>query len=255
MIPPYKCIAILLFVLMAGNVNAKPSVLFDQGHSQAFLVENSGELDLSKLADVFREEGVDVATSNSPINMEELAGVDGLIISGPFRALSKEEDAAVVEFVRGGGRVSLMLHIAQPLAALMMDMGVMHSNGVVREQDNRIDDNITDFFAATSGTHQIVSGLDRFALYGAWAVAGIGDDVKEIAATGAHGWVDLNKDGILNTGDVMQKLSVAVSGNIGQGEFVVFGDDAIFQNKFLVNENEKLARNLAHWISHDKGDK
>lgn len=258
MITPYKYLLGLFVLLMAGiaysSAGASPSVLFDQGHRQAFLVDNSGELDLSKLATLFREEGIGVTATASPITAENLAGIDGLVISGPFAPLTRDEIAAIVEFVRKGGKLSLMLHIAQPLAGLMMEIGVMHSNGVVHEQENPIDEKSTDFFAATNGSHPIVTGLDRFALFGAWAVAGVRDDVKEFAVTSAKGWVDLNKDGRLTPGDAMQKLGVAVSGNIGKGEFVVFGDDAIFQNRFLQNENEQLARNLAHWISQDKGD-
>ncbi len=242
------------FLLITGSAYASPSVLFDQGHRQAFLVENSGELDLSRLVDLFREEGVEVTATAEPLSQESLSAVDALVISGPFAPLGKNEVAAVVDFVRRGGKLSLMLHIAQPLAPLMMDLGVMYSKGVIREQVNGVDEKMTDFFAATSGSHSIVDGLDRFALFGAWGVAGRRDDVKEFAATGEHGWIDLNKDGMLSPGDAMQKLSVAVSGNIGQGEFLVFGDDAIFQNRFLENENEQLARNLVHWISQDKGE-
>jgi hypothetical protein len=51
----------------------------------------------------------------------------------------------------------------------------------------------------------------------------------------------------------MRKLGVAVSGKPSPGEFVVFDDDAIFQNRFLKNENEQMARNLVHWISQSRG--
>lgn len=255
MITPKRCLFIVFCILfLTVNVQAKSSVLFDQGHRQAFLVENHGELDLSKLAEMFTEEGVEVISTIKPLNDEILAEVDALVISGPFVPLTQSEAAAVVAFVREGGKLSLMLHIAQPLAALMMDMGVMHSNGVIREQENRIGDKMTDFFAATSGQHPIVVDLDRFSLFGAWAVAGENDAVQTLAATSAHGWVDLNNDDKLNPGDAMQQLGVAVAGELGRGEFVVFGDDAIFQNRFLHNENKQLARNLVRWISQDKGD-
>jgi len=42
---------------------------------------------------------------------------------------------------------------------------------------------------------------------------------------------------------------VAVAGRSGKGRFVVFGDDAIFQNKFLTGDNLVLGRNLASWLA------
>lgn len=40
-----------------------PVVLFDQGHGQHFLVENKGELDLSKLGETFKALGFQVKMS------------------------------------------------------------------------------------------------------------------------------------------------------------------------------------------------
>jgi hypothetical protein len=47
---------------------------------------------------------------------------------------------------------------------------------------------------------------------------------------------------------VVGSFGVVVSGDLGNGRFIVFGDDAIFQNKFLDNSNRQLAKNLARWL-------
>jgi hypothetical protein len=52
----------------------------------------------------------------------------------------------------------------------------------------------------------------------------------------------------LSKGDIVQSFGVVVQGTHGAGRFVVFGDDAIFQNKFLDASNKQLARNLARWL-------
>lgn len=41
---------------------------------------------------------------------------------------------------------------------------------------------------------------------------------------------------------------MVVAGSYGKGRFAVFGDDAIFQNRFLDADNRKLAANLARWL-------
>lgn len=71
---------------------------------------------------------------------------------------------------------------------------------------------------------------------------------KIVASTSPKGWVDFNGDKKLSNGDIMQSFGVVVVGEIGAGRFVVFGDDAIFQNKFLDASNRQLAKNLARWL-------
>ncbi len=39
-----------------------------------------------------------------------------------------------------------------------------------------------------------------------------------------------------------------VAGTAGQGRFVVCGDDALFQNRFLDADNQLLANQLVRWL-------
>lgn len=73
-------------------------------------------------------------------------------------------------------------------------------------------------------------------------------DAHIIASTSPRGWIDFNGDNKLSNGDVVQAFGVVVSGETGAGRFVVFADDAIFQNRFLDASNRQLARNLARWL-------
>jgi len=47
----------------------------------------------------------------------------------------------------------------------------------------------------------------------------------------------------------MQAFGVVVAGQAGAGRFVVFSDDAIFQNRFLGDNNRILAANLGRWLT------
>ena len=69
-----------------------------------------------------------------------------------------------------------------------------------------------------------------------------------VAATSPKGWADLNGNRKLDKDDVVQAFGVVVEGQHGAGRFVVFGDDAMFQNKFLDESNRQLAKNLARWL-------
>lgn len=241
--------SILFLLCSTFHAHARTVVLFEQGHGQRFLIERGGDLDLSRLAGIFRDLGHDVSTSAGLITAKLLNGVDVLIISGPFQPYSPEEIEAVARFVERGGAVCITLHIAPPLSGLLYRFGVDHSNGVIREEEGIIGGDPLNFRATRLESHPLFRGVRQFSLYGVWALRDARPGVRAIARTSPSAWVDLNGNGRFDAGDVRQSFAVAVAGGEGKGRFVVFGDDAVFQNKFLKEENLILARNLAAWLA------
>lgn len=241
--------ALACLVLGIPKADAGATVLFDQGHGQRFVIGEEGPLHLSGLAGLFREEGLTVTTLDAPLNKDSLASGNALVISGPFTSYTTAEVDSIAHFVENGGKVALMLHIGQPLADLLHRLGVDFSNSVLHEQENIIDNEPLNFRATRLEPHPVMRGLQHFSLYGAWALMNIGDNASIIARTSPNAWVDLNGDNKLSPGDAIQSFGVAVAGQLGKGEFIVFGDDAIFQNKFLDESNTRLARNLSAWLA------
>ena len=122
----------------SGEEARPPTVLFDEGHGQHFLVAGKGPLDLSGLAAEFAGQGLRVATSTQEIDDTMLSSADVLVVSGAFAPFTQR--------------------------------------------------------------------------------------------------------------DAVQSFAVAIAGQSGNGRFVVFGDDAIFQNQFFKGNNQVLGRNLARWL-------
>ncbi|QSV47012.1 DUF4350 domain-containing protein [Geobacter benzoatilyticus] len=224
---------------------AAPLVLVDQGHGQRFVVEQEGELHLSGLAAILKEEGLQVATGRERLTDDSLHKVAALVISGPFAPLAPEEVEAVVRFLERGGRVALMLHIGQPLAGLIHRVGADFSNSVLHERQNVIADNDITFRVRDLATHPLFGGMEQFGLYGGWALNGL----TPLARTSAEAWVDLDGNRKLSARDAVDRFAVVAEGNIGAGRILIFGDDAIFQNRYLDDGNTRLARNLAHWLA------
>ena len=247
-LPPLFIGLMLLFAPILP-AHAGPMVLFDQGHGQRFVIKRGNDLDLSRLAEVFREAGYEVTTAATPFTADTFAGIDALVLSGTFQPYTPGEIEAIAAFIDHGGALCIMLHIAPPLAPLLRRLGVDHSNGVIREQENIIDGKPLDFRVTRLENHPLFQGLRQFSLYGVWALQATGPGVQAIARTSPASWIDLNGNGRLDQGDAQQSFAVAVAGQSGRGRFVVFGDDAIFQNKFLVGDNLILGRNLAAWLS------
>ena len=245
---------LLLFCLLAvvPQSFAVAVALFDEGHGQPFHVRGNGPLDLSQLAERFAANGFEVRTTTGALDAEPLDGVTTLVISGAFRPLSSGELAAVRTFLGGGGSVVVMLHIAPPLGGVLDLLHVDYANGILHDGSRAIDNNSQYIRVDRLASHPLTEGLVDFAVYGCWALRGTAPSVEPVAWTSTQGWVDLVPDGQPGPGDVRGPFAVAVAGHVAAGRYVVFGDDALFQNRFLEGSNRLLADNLVRWLSRGK---
>lgn len=247
---------VTLFSLTFSNLSlATPfKVLFDQGHGQAFTIEKGGDLQLGQLASKLRGDGWQVIATRDSLTPQRLTQVNALIIAGAFKPCSETEIRAISGFLNNGGRLVVLLHIAPPLVPLLTELGVAVGNGVVREWDKSliIDGEPLYFKVSNLKAHPLNKGLEYFSLYGGWPLLPIRKGVNTIASTSPMAWIDLNRDQILSHNEPVQEFGVLVVGNVGLGKFAVFADDAIFQNRFLRGENEKLLENLSGWMLDGK---
>jgi len=245
-------ILLLLWFFMltvASQGLATPVVVFDEGHGQAFHAGGNRPLDLSLLAGRFTAAGFEVRTSTRKLDAGQLDGVTALVISGAFQPLSDEELAVVQDFLNRGGNVAVMLHIAPPLADLLKLLNVDYATGILHDSSLAIGNNPQHLRVVARAGHPLTEGLSEFAVYGCWAIRGTAPLVEAVAWTTAEGWVDLTRDGQLGRGDAHGSFAVALAGHAAAGRYVVFGDDALFQNRFLDGSNRLLADNLARWLS------
>jgi hypothetical protein len=244
------CLAACALLALPLSARAgSPVVLFDEGHNQQFLVGQEGELDLSGLARLFREERVEVRASTGPLTAEALGGAAGLVISGPFAPFTPAEIEAVAGFLDRGGRLAVMLHIGMPVGPLLGSLGVEVSPGPVHEMADIIDGTDLNFTLSRFAQHPLTAGLDKFRVYGCWALKPTRQGVLALASTGKYAWLDWNNDRRYSAGDPVGSLVVATTVKVGRGEAVIFGDDALFQNRFLKDENRELGRRLGRWLS------
>jgi hypothetical protein len=240
-------VIVMIFGALAARGASAQTILFDVGHGERFKTSDQGPLQLSGLAEIFRASGAKIATLDKPISDASLSGADALVISGAFAPLSTEEIMSLVRFMHRGGKVAVMLHIAPPLANLLEALGISYTNGVIQERENLIGNDPMNFRVDRLGNHQLLEGVKTFSLYGVWGLINNGDSSRIIAATGPKAWVDLDHSKIQKPEETAS-FGVVVAGEQGKGGFLVFGDDAIFQNKFLDQNNKLLAANLAGWL-------
>ncbi|MBI4517828.1 MAG: DUF4350 domain-containing protein [Deltaproteobacteria bacterium] len=233
--------------MQAADATNRLVALFDESHGQRFLAGRDGPLDLSRFAQVLADQRFEITTTGRELTDQELAGAGGLVISGAFKPLTEREVEAVTRFVERGGRLCIMLHIGPPVAGLLHRLHTSISNAVIFEQDNIVENTPANFRVTRLRPHELTRGMKGFSIFGGWALLNTRDTI--VAETSPGAWIDLNGDAKRTEGDAVQSFAVVVTGNLGRGRFVVFGDDAIFQNQFLKEGNLLLAKNLAAWLS------
>ena len=241
--------AAVLCLLAGSRAAAGSVVLFDEGHGQQFLAGRSGELDLSALAAIFRQSGLEVRTNSGRLDAAALRGIGALVISGPFSPIAPDEAEAVRVFVGNGGRLVLMLHIGQPLQVLLERLGIQYSRGPVHEAEGIIGGRDLNFTVTRFRRHAITDGLKDLGVFGCWALKNFNPEASEIALTSAGAWLDSDGNGRLSPGEPVGSHGLVVAGTLSHGAYIVFGDDAIFQNRFLETHNRDLGRRLAHWLA------
>jgi hypothetical protein len=244
----------LLFLLIfsTSTLAYHPRVIFDQGHGQVFVIEKESDLHLSKLAHTFLDQGYEVSSTSHPLTAQLLDNTDALVISGAFTPFAASEIAEIARFIERGGRLTLMIHIGQPIQPLLYRLGVEIANGVIHEEQHIIDKEPLNFRTNSLRPHPLTLGLKSFALYGTWPLRPITPSGQTLAYTSSRSWVDLSGDKRRSRGDAVQAFGVLVGNRIGHGELMVFGDDALFQNRFLTGSNQDLAVNLARWLAAGK---
>ncbi len=244
-------VVLSVFVIsFSASAEESPKVFFDEAHGQAFVISRDGDLQLSKLAKVLREEGLEPVTSKDVFSSENLKNIKAVVISGPFKPITEKDIEVLVNYVKDGGKLAVMLHIAQPAHKLFERFGIFITQGPVTEPENLATTKKTDFFITDLEHHPLTKDLKRFAVYGSWGLVVNNKDIKVIAKSSNSSWLDFNRNGVKDGDEPAGPFAIIVAGNFGQGGFVFFADDAIFQNRFLTDDNEILARNLAKFLKN-----
>lgn len=226
-----------------------PVVLFDQAHGQRFVIEKSGGLNLSRLAEVFQKAGFEVRSTAEPVTAGALKGVTAFVTSGAFSPFSPAEVEAVVGFVRSGGRAAVLLHIPQPYTRLLEPLGIHASAGVVHETENVNGPKSLEFRVLNLAKHPLFAGITGFDVHGSWALINRDATARTVAHTSRQAWMDMNGNNMRDpSSEPVHIFSIVAVGEPESRRVAAFADDGIFQDQFLTGDNLKLAENLATWF-------
>lgn len=268
-----------------GITNAMIRLL--KGQKVIYFVQGHGERDLSGLGrDGYSDFKQDLSNENSEVKtlvllqqMKVPTDCQILVIAGPKNDYLPQEVSAIEKYLKGGGRVLLMLDpgVALPnLSKLLSDFGVTTRDDLV------IDENpISQIFGTgpsmplilSYGDNPIVRPLARvatlFPLSRSFSVAANssgGATVDSLCKTSAASFSVTNFNPKMTQvsyrpgKDVKGPLVVAVAGTLTgasqgkEGRFVATGTSLLAANAYLnFQGNRDLVMNMVEWLSSNEG--
>lgn len=248
----FSLAAVLMFPLTSHGEdggNARKTV-FDMSHTEIFSPLKNEPLHYSGFYEMIKAGGpVDV--NEGLITPATLKGVRTYVIAGPAGELTRDDIVILQSFVRRGGNLLVLLHIAPPVARLTESFGIIVSNFVVSEQENIIQGKSQDFYVHRFAKHPVTKGIKHLAVFGAWGLmADATTGSKVVASTTDKAWADLNRNRTLDEGEPVLDFGIVAVSRFGGGKVVVVADDAPFANQFLDKaDNRKFAQNIIDWFN------
>ncbi|ADC66389.1 ABC-type uncharacterized transport system [Ferroglobus placidus DSM 10642] len=205
---------VVLAIIFSGCVEERKKVVWDVDHKPVFPPSHYSKLISQFEADVI-EGGV-----------EELNSSEAYILAGVTRNFSEEEVEKILEFVKNGGKLVILIHIPPAnLEPLLDRFGVEVSERPYE---------IMEVTAVPGEDNVLTKGVKEIYMRGVFPVNGTLFVVK--------------KDRAIIFGGM--KGGVAALKKYGKGEVLVFGDDAMFLDSYINKvDNLKLAKNIAKWIN------
>lgn len=227
---------------------AAATTVFDMGHTEIFSPVKEGPLNYSTFHDIWKQSGEEVGLNKEAVTAARLSKVKTYIIAGPVQSFTREEVAALESFVKNGGNLLVLLHIAPPVAQLTNSFGILVSNFTIGETAGLIDNKSQDFFVTNFGAHPVSAGLEKIAVYGTWGLMA-NEPAMTVAATSAKAWADMDRNRKFDKGEPQQEFGIVAVSQTGKGKVVVVADDAPFANKFIGEaDNRRLAENIIRWF-------
>jgi hypothetical protein len=234
----------------AADEEGRGKTVFDMAHNEIFSPLKDGPLHYSSLYGMFAEGG-EVAVNTGPITPSGLDGVGTYVIAGPAGEFTRDDVVVLQSYVRNGGNLLVLMHIAPPVARLVQGFGIVVSNFVVSERENVIEGQSQDFFVTRLAWHPITKGVERIAVFGTWGLmAEGGGGARVVASTSDNAWADVNRNRHYDEGEPVLSFGIAATARYGGGKVVVVADDAPFANEFIDRaDNRKFARNIIGWFN------
>ncbi|MFQ5697966.1 MAG: GldG family protein [Myxococcota bacterium] len=244
------------------------------GHGEAAL-DDTGENGLSELKKALDADNLQVEPLLLANRDQVPDDADAVLVPGPDRSLFDKELDRLGSYLRGGGRVGILIDplVVTHLEERLARWGVQVGHDVIVDQRIQlfagpqlgVEPLVTDY-----GAHPITKGLSGrptlFPLARSVRPVKASGDAVELAMTGPSSWAEtdlerFSDEGVvsLDAGDTKGPVPVAVAEEMGsdegsdkearRGRLVVFGNSSFARNRHVHEVyNSDLILNAIHWL-------
>lgn len=229
------------------------TVVFDMGHREIFGAEDTSELGQSQAIARIKAAGFDVTINNDLITAEDLAEASGLIIAGPMTALSDQEYTDITAFMERGGTVLLTIHVPYPVLKVPAHWGLPVGTEIVMSEGPTANPQQPSVFMTDQvAQNPITEGVGVVLIMSGWPVAAASESAQIVVSTSDQAWLSGPGDQqpVRPEATPLGTYGVIGVANVGRGQIIVSGDDAVFAN-IAINEasNAKLLDNIIRAMS------
>ena len=212
----------------SSQIQDENFVVWDNSHFSVFGIENFRDF-----VTILGSHGLGVKTSS---NLKDLQG-RCLIIAGSTSTYTEDEIKEILEYVRNGGKLLVMIHVPPKLNLdpLLSEFGFNVSSRILLNEDGN-----TSVVADSFEESMITQDLNRVIFFGCY--------YTDNAIASCECFADMDGDKVP---DEEEKGVYGVIGykKFGKGEVVVITDDAVLMDGLIDHaDNKKLAENLAAWM-------
>lgn len=224
------------------------AAVFDMSHSEMFQPAGEGPLDYSVFIQLLKTNTSPVEFNRERITARSLEKARIYVLAGPAETVAPEEIEALKHFVKGGGRLLVLLQTSSPVARLTEAFGVIVSKVVIAEQSDTINGQAQDIYVTRFAQHEVTEGLRKIALYESWGLMPRAD-AKIVAASSDKAFADNNRNRKLDKDEPVLQFGIIGVCAFGNGKVVVLSDDAPLTNQHIGEvDNKKLAENIVKWF-------
>lgn len=240
-----------------------------QGHGERRL-EEGGSRSAALLGTLLDNQGYEVRAldllrerdqTGPPVVPDE---ADALLVLGPVAPLTPEEDLAIRDYLRGGGRVGYFVDPGGFVARFLEEAGVTVPSGVVLDTMRVFP--YEDRPVLRYGRHAVTDGLAEANLLTVLAhAAPLGierrDDLEaaDLLVTSRSGWIErgTERPSVFDPADVGGPVTVASAitwrGGPRPGRLVAVGDADLLSDELLAEApgNATFAVNVVRWLVGD----
>jgi len=222
-------------------------IVFDETHNEVHRISDG----YTYFRDFLELSGFEVESlKEGPITLSKLRAYSVLVLPLPRKPFLKEEVAAIISFVEGGGGLFIIGDCGgdqfwgSNINNLSSVFGITFNSDIIKSPMEPI-------VIAQFKPHPVTIGVKQIVCQTGSSLS-IARNALGLATANDEAWADklTGRLGIPEPGEAKgRNVTVLAVSNFGLGRVVCLGSSTLFSDSHLLNDHKKLGLNILRWLS------